>query len=86
MFESWIERHSFVVLRHSMTTCIPRVDGSSIDPPGLGRHNITIYKYYIIIDIIILYNKLYKKTNYVTPHSLGSVDNPSTRGKFVDVG
>ena len=26
----------FVALRHSMTTCIPRVDGLSTVPPGQG--------------------------------------------------
>ena len=28
----------FVAMRHLMATCIPRVNGSSTDPPGLGRH------------------------------------------------
>ena len=41
MFESRV-RHSFVALRHSMATCIPRVDGSSTDPPGLGHHSKSI--------------------------------------------
>ena len=36
MFESRVKRHSFVALRHSMTTCIPRVDGFSTGPPGRG--------------------------------------------------
>ena len=31
MFESWVERHSFWALRHSMATCIRRVDGLSMD-------------------------------------------------------
>ena len=31
MFESRVERHSFVALRHSMGTCISRVDGLSTD-------------------------------------------------------
>ena len=28
----------FVALRHSMATCIPRVDGLSTDPWVLGHH------------------------------------------------
>ena len=37
MFESRVERDThFVALRHSMTTCIPRVDGLSTDPRGRG--------------------------------------------------
>ena len=49
MFESQVERHSFVALRHSMATCIPRVDGLSTDPLGrdvtkyLNIHNICSY-------------------------------------------
>ena len=31
MFESRIERHSIVALRHSMATCILRADGLSTD-------------------------------------------------------
>ena len=34
IFESRVERDThFVALRHSMATCIPRVEGLSTDPP-----------------------------------------------------
>ena len=35
IFKSRIERYPFVILRHLMVTCIPRVDGLSTDPSGL---------------------------------------------------
>ena len=39
MFESRVERHSFVELRQSMATCIPRVDGLSTDPRVGASHS-----------------------------------------------
>ena len=45
MFESRVERHSFVVLRHSMATCILRVDGLSTDPLGLGGHSFCLHRF-----------------------------------------
>ena len=38
MFEFWVRRHSFVALTHSTTTCIPRVNGLSMDT-GVS-HNV----------------------------------------------
>ena len=36
MFESRVEKHSFVALRNSIATCVPRVDGLSTDPRVWG--------------------------------------------------
>ena len=38
IFESQVERHLFLVLRHLMTTCIPRVDGLSMNPEVWDVH------------------------------------------------
>ena len=40
MFESRVESTYFVALRHSMATCIPRVDGLSTDPRVGASHGI----------------------------------------------